>query len=419
MKRILKGVIAISLCASLLNASKYQDVADIDYEDRTKLRSPLENILKSHDLKIFLVEFEIKRRSDTCGSGMDLALGFDAHMIEILGYSETSKKPLYFPFADLDLGGNVLKSCSSRASNKEESGRDSCQFQHMIYFPLFSLIFKKKLSFLCFHDGSLSIPIISEFDPTHLKDIYSYKLIPHMIAMFNPVSLIATILNCAATTSYSAITGYSSGEIEGTTNEDGTVDTTESSEMELNEWAEGYEEPDIGNSQYTSYNSLQEKGIQALSFIRNSMFYNVGCNGFAPVGGYVRGQDPGVDNVLLTYGATSKIRGFSALTTLPLLQKQTNLGMEISSKTGLSAIPNTMCEAKNFPIAIEDDTVLQRAFPTVGKGKEQGESGMMVTTLANVPGSQDAFVNVFWQRRDYLAFAYNCKASLFSSIGSD
>jgi len=388
-------------------SQKYTSIDDFSLEDRTDLRAPLQNLFKSTAWETFLQEFEIKMKMDTCGSGAYLRWGFKAHMIEPIGYMETTKKPLNFPFADIDLGGNILKSCSSRASSLEESTRDECFNQHFIYAPILGMIFKKKLEFLCLHQGTIALPILSEFNPAHLVDIYAYKMIPHMIAMVSPQAIISSVLNCAATTAESAIRGYSTGAV-GTnpvSTSEGEEDLTQT--FDEDEWAAGYVGEDLKETNYTSTNTLKEKGLNAIGFIRNTMFYNVGCIGFAPVGGYVRGQDPGADNVLLGYGTMAQLHGFGALSTIALLQKQTEFGMEVSA-TYNQTMGDTMCQPKNFAMPIETQYAFQRAYPTVAGTKETGESPISTTTMANKPGSKDSFVNVFWQRRDYLAFAYTC-----------
>lgn len=422
MKKLLLSIFIVSSLSQLfaedstptagteVEKKEYKSVDDVLEVNKTKLEAPLLNIFSSTDWEMFLQEFEIKAKIGFCKHSGTTNMGFYAHMIEPIGYMETVKKPLEFPFAEFELGGNILKSCSSRDSSVESSTRDECYNQHFIYAPIMGMIFKKKLKFTCFHSGTVALPLLSEFVPSHTVDVYAYKMIPHMIAMFSPQALVSSVINCAATTAYSAITGYSKG-VRGDTiygEGEGGTEIFENNSFGQDEWAEGYEEPDIKNTRYTEYNSLKEKGINSLAFIRNSMFYNIGCIGFSPVGGYVRGLDPGVDSVMLSYGTTALLHGFGAVTNIPLLQKQTEFGMEMSTGTGTSLPGSTMCKPKNFAMPIETQYVYQRAFPTVSGGKETGESGVATTTLANTPGSKDSFVNVFWERRDYFAFAYFC-----------
>lgn len=141
------------------------------------------------------------------------------------------------------------------------------------------------------------------------------------------------------------------------------------------------------------------------------MYYNLGCLGMHPVGGYSEGNDPVADASLLAYGALSKAHAATAITQIPIVRKQTEFGMELLGDVVSASMPgSTLCKAKNFPLAIETQYVLQRAYPTVADGKEFGETSMTLSTLANVPG-KDSVVDVLWLRRDYYAFAYWCKDS--------
>jgi hypothetical protein len=379
----------------------YKDENSISAEEKTKLSVPLQNLFKTTEWSLFLLEFEISWDIGVCGSGLDKAIGFKARMIEPLGYMETTKKPLYLPFADLDLGGSMIKSCTSRSASKDESARDECMYNHFIYAPIMGMIFKKKLKFVCFNEGEIALPVLSEFDPTHLKDVYNYKMIPHVIAMISPQAIVTSIINCGATMAYSMIKGYATNSI-GDSEE--TFDSTS--------WANQYEDPSTRFTNFSSASTLKEKGLDGLGFIRNTMYYNLGCQGMHPVGGYVEGIDPGIDGSLLAYGALSKLHAASALTQIPLLKKQTEFSMELIKGVSDAKMPgSTLCKAKTFALPIETQYILQRAYPTVGSAKEFGETAATMTTLANVPGSKDSFVYVLWLRRDYYAFAYFCKDS--------
>ena len=379
----------------------YKSVDDIADDEKTALQAPLFNLFKSTEWSLFVQEFEIKFDVGFCGDGLDKALGFKAHMIEPIGYMETSKKPLFFPFAKLDLGGSMIKSCNSRSAAKNDGGRDECYWNHFVYAPIMDMIFKKKLKFVCFDEGSIALPLMSEFDPTHLKDVYNYKMIPHVMIMISPQAIISSILNCGATMGYSVIKGYA-------TNTTGDSEAKFDSES----WANSYEDPTQRYSNFKEQSALKEKGLEYLAFIRNTMYYNLGCLGMHPVGGYVDGIDPGADGVLLAYGALSKLHGASALLQIPVLKKTTEFGMELVTDIPNAKSPtSTLCSAKSFFLPIETQYVPQRSFPTVGSAKEMGETAATSTTLSNHPASKDAYVYTLWQRRDYYAFAYFCNGS--------
>jgi len=355
-------------------------------EQRMKLKTPLMSLFDSTDWGLFLQEFEISFHIGFCGKGLDKAIGFKAHMIEPIGYFEITKKPLYFPFADLDLGGSMIKSGHTRATITSEGGRDEFVWSHFLYVPIMGMIFKKKIPLFCFANGDLALPLVNEFIPPYSKDIMYKNMVAPMVLMFTPQGLLSTVLNCSATTADHMLHNFDT-DIEMADNK--------------------IEDISLDNQKQEDY---QDKGEEYLKFVRNTMYFSVGCLGFSPVGGYIEAQDPGVDTDLLLYQGINLLHGASSVLPAPFLYKQTNFGMAGSRNNNI-AVPDTMCAPSKYPLGIESQYVPQRAFPTVGRAHELGMTPIATTTGANVPGSKDSFVNVVWQRRDYYAFAYFCPSS--------
>jgi len=353
--------------------------------EKTKLKTPLFNLFSTTAWSLFLQEFEISLKIGFCGHGLDKAIGFKAHMIEPIGYFENTKKPLYFPFADLDLGGNIMKSGHTRGTITSEGGRDEFVWSHFIYVPIMGMIFKKKIPIFCFASGDLALPLVNEFLPPYSKDLTYKEMIAPMITMFTPQGLLSSIIDCSATTVSNSMHGF--GDNYEDTTSDGQFETLETNQI--------------------TKDDLDHKGEEYMNFIRNSMYYNVGCLGFTPVGGYIEGQDPGTDTELLLYQSVNLLHGASTLMPKPFLYKQVNFSGG-TGKVSNAKIVDTMCEPKKYPLGIESQYVPQRAFPTVGDPHELGMTAIATTTAANVPGSKDSFVYVVWQRRDYYAFAYFC-----------
>jgi len=391
MKKILLTMIlSIStLFATIMPDSNYvgADSSSITPEQKTKLKAPLQNIFSSTDWGYFMSEFEMTFEWGFCGKGLDKAVGFKAHMVEPIGYFENNKKPLYFPFADLDLGGNIIKSGHTRSTIKSEGGRDEFVWSHFIYVPLMGMIFKKKIPIFCFAKGDLQLPVVNEFMPMYSKDIMYKNMIAQMVLMFTPQGLLSTVINCAATVADHSMHGFDQGGIKVNGLEDGNINYTTSDRSTVNEYI--------------------NKGEEYLRFVRNTMYYSVGCLGFAPVGGYIESQDPGTDTEMLLYQSINILHGASSVLPNPFLYKQTNFGVA-GSKNSIAKITDTMCKPQKYPIGIETQYVPQRAFPTVAGPHELGMTPVATTTGANIPGSKDSFVSVIWERRDYYAFAYFC-----------
>ena len=370
----------------------------ISPETETKLKAPLQNLFKSTQWNLFLREFSIKMDFGVCCKPDDIlscAIGIKAHMIEPIGYMESTHKPLYFTFADIDLGGNVLKGGMPYQVMEGNSGVRSQRIDnHFIYIPIMGMIFKKSLKFACFHKGELQIPYLSEFDPTWGMDIYYSKMIPHQIAMFTPQGLLSTIFDCVSTEIVNTLMGMQSGS---------TISLTAETGQSLDDSATlaGQSNPQSNFSSQT-----QEK----MNMVRDTMYHIDGCSGYSPVGGYVDGEDPVIDLDLTFHGVQGMLHGASALSPMPFLYKQTNISIESSALPKFApqnTVADTMCEWKDYLLPIQSQYLLQQAYPVVGEAKETGASGATRSTGKNVPGAKGVAYTV-WDRRDYYAFAYFC-----------
>lgn len=390
---MIKKIIGLAITASLLlgeETRQFKSVNDITSEERTELKAPLFNLLNSTAFPVFLKELEVTLKVGICGDELkDKALGFRTAMIEPYGYIETSNKPLFFPFAKLDLGGNIIKTEPARNNDVDEAGRTASYYTHFIYAPILGMLIKKQVKFLCISGGSLIIPVLSEFDPTKNNDLLSSKVFINMVIMMSPVTMVASILDCGATASYSMIKGYSTGDI-------GDDTTT----WDSSSWQDSYQDPENKNTHATTMKDMKSKGLEKLAFIRNSLYMNLGCQGFFNVADAVDGIDPIMDASMLSYTVASKMHGASTISQIPLLQKTTEF----------PGYPSTLCKPLDYPLSgIESQTVLNIAYPLPGSGKEQGEIPLNLSSFKNVPQSKDSTVYVFWQRKDILAGAYHCK----------
>ena len=426
MRNNLKYVFIVILFSGLLNATT------ISNEAKGAAEAPLFNLLKTTQWDLFMTEFEISMDIGFCGEGSELAIGLKARSIEPIGYFETTKKRLYFPFADFDIdeSGGVKSStdsfdgsgASSTAASgfskimmfgsprttedddSNEGGRDNVVWSHFVYAPIFGMLFKKKMKFLCLSSGDIQIPILSEFLPGYTKDIVFVNMIPQMLMMFSPQGLLTSILDCGASTGVNALHGFVSGEndIAGS----GLTDFIDSN----NGYDPGNQDNDSNRNDLDESNQDTEDYLNSL---RNTMFWTAGCLGFAPVGGYISGDDPGADNELIGYGLLNLLHGASSILPKPFLSKQSNFsllggGSETPDGEILSS-KDTMCQPEAYPMIIQSQYLVQRAgIPTTGRAHCMGATPAVTTTAANTPQSGDNWVNMIWQYRDYYAFAYFC-----------
>lgn len=382
-----------------LNLTNSQ-VKSINY-DQHKLKAPMQNLFASTQWDLFLREFEMKMKRGVCcnkGDIMSCAIGIQAHMIEPIGYMETTQKPLVFPFAKLDMGGNVLKGNSLMEAMEEmDGGRSVAGDAHFVYIPIMGVIFKKKLKFVCFHEGDLLIPYMSEFDPTWKQDLYAAKMIPHMILMFTPQALISSIFDCVATEIVNGVMGYQDGA---------TFDVNSPSMESVNKSTAN----DLaGNS--NQIGTTAKMTVDKMNQIRNTFYFVDGCNGFTPVGGYVQGDDVIQDATLTFHGIMSTLHTASALSPVSFLYKQSNMTVnssEYPKSAPASGVLDTMCRWQDYGLPIPSQYLLQLSYPTIGSAKECGVTGLDVSTAKNVPEGVNSAVFTSWIRRDYYAFAYFC-----------
>ena len=368
--------------------------------DSSKLQAPVNNLFKTVQWSLFLKEFQIYYKTKFCGQGLDLAMGFKAHMIEPIGFFEVTKDRFNFPSLGIHLGNpNPVKAGVPRNDGSEsEGGRQAFLSAHFLYLPIFGIIFKNKIPAFCFSGGNIEIPFISEFFPFWKRDLQFKNVIPHIALMFTPDGLLSGLFNCVATETSASLRGYLAGNTNfNTINPNGT--DAESSNMNS-----------VKKENATTTNNLANRGIEYLNFIRNTMFYNLGCLSFSTVGGYVNGSDPMASAQQLMYTVINLLHGASAILPTPVLYKQTNFSISqaVQSQNGPVGMPDTWCSPSKFPVAIESQYVPQRAYPTVGSAHEWGQSTVTTSAFANIPGSGDAVSDVVWERRDYAMFAYDC-----------
>jgi hypothetical protein len=385
-----------------------KDVSSLSSDQKTKLRNPIENFMKATQFSLFLKEFEMSLQYGFCGDDpLNMAIGFKAHMIEPIGYMEQSKKPFYFPFADITMKESILRFGASRTASVAEGQRDELTYNHFIVAPIMGMIFRKQMGFVCFRSPDISIPVLNELNPAYNIDLYGMKMIPQMMMMMSPQAILSTILDCGATMTSGLVRGYFSKDNAGDISD-------------MGEWAKNQnsrdpnKNPDDLKEKSTKESDISKK-LSYLTFIRNTMYYNDGCLGMAPVGGYANGSDPGTDAQLIGYGTMANLSGMSKISgPFPTFQKQTEFGMnlpETSSEDKKSSLESTMCRPKDFYLPIESQYLYQMVYPTVGSAVEQGATGLISTSFKNVPGAKDQFVFMLWERRDYYAFAYFCKSN--------
>ena len=377
---------------------------------KASLKTPLQDIFATHEMDLFLKEFKMTLHFGICCDNgeqgnignlvtnpIGCRIGFKAHMIEPIGYLESTQIPLYFPFANIRIKSNPIKGNTSFNTYEQSAATRGQNYPaHFIYFPLYGVIMGKKLKFVCFHSGDLTFPYLSEFDPTWKNDVYFSKMVPFNTIMFTPSGLLTNIFDCIASEIANVTHGYSS------------LSSNQAFNQNFLDAAQG--KYDSQSFKRDNDPSVTES---TADMIRDTMYYSVGCQGFATIGGYVQGNDPISDLALLGHTIIGFLHSASALSPKEFLQKQTNAvfnsaAIPNSVPPGAKGALNTMCSPKRYPLPIASQYVFQLAYPTVGGAKEIGIVPAEYSTMKNRPGGAGSAVYVVWQRRDYYAFAYIC-----------
>jgi len=343
--------------------------------------TPLYSFLRTTQWDLFFSEFEIGLDIGWCSYGSFSLPGFKARMVEPIAYFESSKTRWNFLFADIDLSTpiDLFMNGASRDTNGQEEnqgGRDDVVWTHYIKFPIFGLLFGSNLQFACFTAGGANFFIFSEFLPGYTEDVLYVNVIPDNVLMYTPVGLVATVADCVSSTSVNLMSGFEPSGITQYTKGVGPISDTSGKGVGL------------GGAEYV------------LNSLRNAFYWNVGCDSFSPVGGYIKASDPGSDNETIAHGMMNLIHGVSSVLPIALLKKQTQfIGFGLSS----------MCFPTPYPKMIDAQYLMQRAgIPSIGKAHAFGATPAITTTLVNLPGSGDGWVNLVWEYRDYYAFAYHC-----------
>jgi len=381
-----------------LNEDGKLSEGDMSNNRKKILKYPLTNLIKSTEWSKIMQEFEITMNLGSCGTGNKWALGLAAHMIDFSGYFERVNTPLNFPFVGIKLGKKPIKSGTPfESADANDDVRAQVTNSHYIDLPLLGMIFKKKMSFWCLGKGNISLPYISEFDVTYKKDYMYIKLIPQMLAMFSPDTIISGIFDAAATETAAVLYG-----------------NADASEFDLSKF-EKYEDKDSqikeskeNGGEDGTLSKLEHGTRDVVNGIRNSIYFIDGCNGFSPVGGYENGNDPIIEAHNNFHGISNLLQTASAISSVDFFKKQSNFSFfQINGQVGSAKIVDTMCQPKSFPSPIPSQFGLQLAYPTIGTTKEVGQDGITTSTAKNVSGAE-GIVFVVWQRRDYYAFAYFC-----------
>ena len=385
------------------DSSKTVDLESIKKYQTSNLQAPMNNLLATGEWKLFLSEFEMTMNVGICSSPLLGAIpGLKSSMIDPIGYFEISHKPLYFPFANIDLNANPIQTGSPHQLSEDNSfGRPQTINAHYIYMPILGILLKKNMQFVCLHNGPVYIAYLSEFDPSYRYDVIAMQLHPEIILMIDPSTLVSSIFSCVAATAYDAIKGHGAPA--------SFNDASYSSLASMDSINTGI---DNGTGTLNSYKS---QGTDFLKMVLNSFFFVDGCNSFLNIGGYSVGDDPINDGAQLWHALKNSFYTFTAISKIPLLQKEVNLNIERNVNPNAPFIPDTMCAPANFAMGISADGLVQLSgYPTTQKGHEQGSPSILVSTVANLPGAQGAAYLV-WKRRDYYAFAYACPGEKSSS----
>ena len=292
-----------------------------------------------------------------CGvdSIKDGLIGFDAYMTEPAFIAEITREKFRFEFLqiDLDVGDKYKQILETGRSREDDAGTKGWLYNHIIQFPLLSMIFKDQFKgAFCFEQGSTGIIYMSELDPSANIDLYRLKMMPMVASMLTEQGLINSIAACLSTESYNGL------------------------------------EP---KDQRSGDNG------KVLKDTIDTFFYVNGCKGLLPIGDFSNNSDPLANAYNISMGNLHLMSSTS-----PTLKQTVRSVVNNYSD-------DRWCSPKTGPVAmIMSQYSAQIVRPRVGEVKEMGVTPPNSTFLKNDASTGDNTVLLIWQRRDYSMFAYKC-----------
>ena len=301
---------------------------------------PIEKIANGVDYELFAKEFEITGTIKYCQGKDGIKVpGIMTHLIEPVAFVEAVSRPWYFRTINLSISKSTLKTLRKMGTSRT-SGIHA--YYHYIKFPLFSMIIPDNKGLLCFQHGGMDFGYMTETDPTSSIPGVKLRMFADMVQLFSPQGLASTIFDCIATTTA----------------------------------------------------QFQERPSKYVSKIRNTFYYNCGCDGITGISqkeGHT--QDPYTSSVA------------AVCSTLNLMQYSGMLKKSTSFSIGG---PDTSCSEKIYPRILKTQWKLQPFYPYTLDSIELGLTGLQWDNFASSGAINDDAVFLLWKRRDYAMGSYNC-----------
>jgi len=315
-------------------------------------------MLKDIEYRRFWREFSTDGHIRTdCGvdSINDGLIGFDAFMNEPAYIAEITREKFRFEFLqlDLDVEDKSKQILETGRSREDDAGTKGWLYNHIIQFPLFSMIFRDQFrGAFCFEQGSTGIVYMSELDPSANIDLYRLKMMPMVASMLTEQGLINSIASCLSTEAYNGL--------------------------------DPKEQRSGGNG-------------KLLKDTIDTFFYVNGCKGLLPIGDFSNNSDPLANAYNITMGNLHLMSATSPTLKQTVRSVVNNYSDERWCKPKTGPVPMIMSQYSS-----------QIVRPRVGGVKEMGVTPPNSTFLKNDASTGDNTVLLVWQRRDYSMFAYKC-----------
>jgi len=170
------------------------------------LQTPISNFLNA-DWERFADEMEFTAKVHPCGAGLNKALGFEAHMIEPVGFIEITNTPGRLLTIDIEIFDND-KWYDWGAVDEDDTGRQSQT--HYVAFPILGMISQGKMSsWFCFTGGDLSLGYMTELNVVRKSLAVRLSEFADMLKVFNLPGMMSSVFDCLATESDNALGGTS------------------------------------------------------------------------------------------------------------------------------------------------------------------------------------------------------------------
>ncbi|MHC3995644.1 hypothetical protein ACXWTF_12540 [Thiomicrolovo sp. ZZH C-3] len=300
----------------------------------------------------FVRSFEILPELKVCkpSSVEDGLFGVRIRHSDVFLFTETVREKGYTQALDTNILGDTAGGSSTALKYMGTNGeKEGSQYVNALELPFIGMAAKKlsETGLFCFHPGTKTSFYFSWMDPTS-TDYMKAKVMPELALLMNIPGIASEVLDCVATTTYSALP-----------------------------WG----------SKYSSVGKASARVI-------DMMHHTIGCDGVKSLGNANLSESPLVNSFIISNTALYEMARYGVM-------------VKQSKSSVLNEGRDVECGAKAGPI-IKTQFVPQLIRPVPGYVFENGASPAEWAAFKNDATTAGDTVFGWWVRKEFVAFAARC-----------